>query len=427
MIRRLPDGRWRLRYYADGSKAGRRRQETLPASLSRAEAQAEATKRTAAAALRRLRPVADATVADLAARWLEIHAVKLSDGWRRRAERVLEERLLPALGGQQAASLRIVDVEAYRRARLDQGAAPGTVNRELTILRSILSRAVTWQLLERHPLPTRALPALREPQGRLVWFTADEWTRFRAAFSDLASWRVELARVRRFGPRTGAGKRPDGAAADQLLRTYRETALPVFEALLLTGSRLVEITGLRWEDVDLAAGRLRIPQPKTHDAKELPIGTALRGLLEARRRSPGQPLVFPTATGSAWQPRRLQLVWDRFRRLAGLRPELTIHVLRHTAASWLVQAGEPLAAVARVLGHRSIRTTMRYAHLAPDHLASAVEILGTQSGIVGAANGGAGSGAVLPNPEESRGSVRSATIAVTRAGSSKSSRISKIR
>ena len=66
--------------------------------------------------------------------------------------------------------------------------------------------------------------------------------------------------------------------------------------------------------------------------------------------------------------------------LAGLRDELTLHKLRHTFASWLVMNGTPLRTVQELLGHASIITTLRYAHLSPAHLAGAVESIEALAG-----------------------------------------------
>jgi integrase len=66
---------------------------------------------------------------------------------------------------------------------------------------------------------------------------------------------------------------------------------------------------------------------------------------------------------------------------AGIQ-DATPHTLRHTFASWLVQRGEPLRTVGELLGHRDPSMVMRYSHLSPDHLASAVE------GLVGHGAGG---------------------------------------
>ena len=66
--------------------------------------------------------------------------------------------------------------------------------------------------------------------------------------------------------------------------------------------------------------------------------------------------------------------WDTARKLAGM-PELRVHDLRHSFASFLVNAGRSLYEVQELLGHADIRTTSRYAHLSRDRLIAAVEVV----------------------------------------------------
>ena len=56
-------------------------------------------------------------------------------------------------------------------------------------------------------------------------------------------------------------------------------------------------------------------------------------------------------------------------------PDIRFHALRHTYASWLVQSGVPLRAIQDLLGHTSLKMTERYAHLAPQHLLDAVDLM----------------------------------------------------
>ena len=64
--------------------------------------------------------------------------------------------------------------------------------------------------------------------------------------------------------------------------------------------------------------------------------------------------------------------WAKAREACGLK-HVRWHDLRHTCASWLVQAGVPLHTVSEVLGHSSMAMTRRYAHLSPEHLSDAIK------------------------------------------------------
>jgi integrase len=94
------------------------------------------------------------------------------------------------------------------------------------------------------------------------------------------------------------------------------------------------------------------------------------------------PWVFPNpATGKPYM--EIFNAWNTARRKAGL-PDLRIHDLRHSFASSLVNGGTPLYEVQKLLGHSSIRTTERYAHLAPERLLGSMRISDAAFGKVAA-------------------------------------------
>lgn len=138
--------------------------------------------------------------------------------------------------------------------------------------------------------------------------------------------------------------------------------------LMLTGCRLREILGLRWEDVDFERGILNLPDSKTGRKKVLLAGPSIAILGELKRH--GEYVI----TGRKPDRPRADLnrPWRRITqhaRLNGLR----LHDLRHSYASVGAASGMGLIALGKLLGHASTSTTQRYAHLADDPLRRASE------------------------------------------------------
>ncbi len=291
---------------------------------------------------------------------------------RGQSERAAVERFGKAFGERRAMDLRAADWRTYSRARQKTDeVSSATLKREFSVFRAILNHAAAEEVVDRNPIARGAIK-FEKDVNRLVYFTPEEWRALYSAFDDEARFRAHVQAVRRFGPKSGGGRRPDSEATGVYLASLRET-MPVLRALLLTGSRLGEIVGLTWQDVDLAAGVVRIPQPKVDTAKQIPIGADLRALLLSLPKGVGAANVFRHRDGSPIATKTVQRAFALAKRFAGIRAELTPHSLRHTAASWMVMQGVPLFTVARALGHSDVRMTAKYAHLAPEHLRDAVE------------------------------------------------------
>jgi excisionase family DNA binding protein len=164
-------------------------------------------------------------------------------------------------------------------------------------------------------------------------------------------------------------------AADGQLRTMLLTALR-------TGLRHGELLALRWQDVDLVAGRITVRQnvvrgvvdtPKSGKPREIPLGNEILAELKGHRHLRG-PLVFCNLAGVMLTDSEQKNPLMHTCRRAGLRP-VSWHVLRHTFASHLAMRGATLKVIQELLGHASIMTAMRYAHLAPRISREAVRML----------------------------------------------------
>ena len=166
--------------------------------------------------------------------------------------------------------------------------------------------------------------------------------------------------------------------------TKIETAAPPWLRPLLTfavasGARLKEIVGLRWDEVDLAGGMLHFGEDnKTGKPRTIPLNPTLRKVVKAQVRHVRSPYVFVDAGGFSYTGGEARnRISKRTTALAeGLGVEgAGFHTLRHTAASWMVQAGESIAKIQAILGHAGIQTTMKYAHLKPEHLSDSMAAL----------------------------------------------------
>jgi hypothetical protein len=165
-----------------------------------------------------------------------------------------------------------------------------------------------------------------------------------------------------------------GAVLRACLAEGSETPFVVaaFQLLILTGCRLSEIQTLRWSYV--RDGYLQLPDSKT-GARRIPFSPAAVGVLDNLPRLPGNEFVIAgEITGHSITD--LQRPWRRIRARAGLE-HVRIHDLRHTYASLALAEGLDLVMIGKLLGHRQIQTTMRYAHLADDPIRRAATQIGT--------------------------------------------------
>lgn len=140
-----------------------------------------------------------------------------------------------------------------------------------------------------------------------------------------------------------------------------------------TGMRKGEILNLKWENVDLKHGLILLDITKNGERREIPINETVRATLQALPRRLDIPHVFfNPKTGLPYRDIKGSFA-TALRRSKIL--DFRFHDLRHTFASHLVMANIDLTTVKELLGHKDIKMTLRYAHLAPSHKVKAVDVL----------------------------------------------------
>ena len=286
-----------------------------------------------------MKPVGGPSVAEVAARYLtEYVSVRCKPSTAAATRSVLEKHVTPALG-----KLPLAAVERAQVAELHQRLyeTPAVANMAVGALSSMYKLACEWGLVpDGVPNPCRSI--VKYPGRKRERFLTDE----------------EFIRL---GEVLDEVEERGGASAP---------AVAAIRLLALTGCRRNEILTLRWEDVALDENELRLPDTKT-GARAVPLPPPAVELLAGLPREPGNPWVIPGRKPGT-RLRNLDDAWRAVRARAGLEG-VRIHDLRHSYASRALALGESLTMIGRLLGHRQIETTARYAHLARDSAQEAAE------------------------------------------------------
>ena len=254
-----------------------------------------------------------------------------------------DRRILEHLKSAFGANMPLVDITAariseYKARRLaassvrrkdaDGNGTPlsaASINRPLAVLRHLLRLAhEEWELLPAVP----KIKLEKEPQGRVRWLTADE----------------------------------EGRLIEACAKSQNRALAAIVAVALETGLRRGELLGLTWDRVDLSRGVIRLEVTKSGRRREVPMRQVVYNVL-ASLPGPREGRVWPAGDiRTAFENAVTEAKLDDFH----------FHDCRHHFASWFMMRGGSLLALKEILGHATLAMTMRYAHLAPEHLRSEV-------------------------------------------------------
>jgi integrase len=147
-------------------------------------------------------------------------------------------------------------------------------------------------------------------------------------------------------------------------------AVDPIKLMLLTACRSGEILGLTWDEVKPT--RLELKTAKS-GPREVPLNKPAQKLLKSLRKENFSRFVFPSEKSKSGHLMCIDQSWRTIKARAGLPDDFRIHDLRHTYASHAILSGETLTMTGRLLGHASLHSTQRYAHLDGSILVKASE------------------------------------------------------
>ena len=256
-------------------------------------------------------------------------------------ESILKNHLLPALGNRPLVQITKAELITFIHGKLTS-LKPGTINRIINGLKVIFSRALEWEVQGIVKDPTKGIKQFANNSRHERYLSQEEAAKLLNA----------------------------------VLHSHNRMLSPIVAALLLTGCRKREILDARWEHVDLERGVLLVPISKSGKPRQVILSEPVKQIFlqakailvahKGQEASDRCPWVFPNPdTGKPFSG--VYKSWHAARCAVGLQ-DLRMHDLRHSFASALVNKGNSLYDVQKLLGHSSSRMTERYAHLSSERL-----------------------------------------------------------
>jgi integrase len=240
----------------------------------------------------------------------------------------IKNKILPFFGAKKLADIERQDILAFKDSFSH---VRGNCTKCLALLSPAFEQAELWGYRDRNSNPCKGVA--KSPSRKMERFLSNgELETLEHVLADYAT---------------------AGNASDYTVAAFR--------LLIYTGCRLGEVLTLKWEEVDLQNNCLRLKDSKT-GARVIPLNDIAREVVLSIEKKKDNPYVF-CGNKPGTHLVAVQKTWGRIRKKAGM-PDLRIHDLRHSFASFAINNADlDLVHVQKLLGHKNIATTLRYAHL----------------------------------------------------------------
>ena len=246
----------------------------------------------------------------------------------------IQKNILPFFGNKKIADIKRQDILAFKDS---MSHVKGNCTKCLRLLTTAFDQAELWGYREQNSNPCKGVT--KYPDKKMERFLTT----------------VELKKLERI---------LESMASSQS-SPYTVAAIWL---LIFTGCRLSEILTLQWEGVHLDDGHLYLKDSKV-GVRTIPLSDKAKQIFASLQIQDGNPYVF--CGNIPGKPLvNIRGTWRKIRILAGI-PDVRIHDLRHSFASFALKEGVDLYTVSKLLGHKNIATTTRYAHLELEHLMEA--------------------------------------------------------
>lgn len=234
--------------------------------------------------------------------------------------------LIKIFGNKRLNDIKTFDIQTFYNRKV-QKTTPSTANRNFAVMRAIFNRAIAWDIFNGIN-PCNKVARKRENPARMTFLTKEQ--------------------------------------IKMLLKNAPSNIKPILKCALMTGMRRGEILNLTWNDIDLVNGIIYIRDSKSGKSRQIPM---IPELIETFQN-------LPKKKGKVFDI-KIECLRKRFNKLL---KSLNItnfrwHDLRHTMASQFVMNNGDLVVLKELLGHSSMNLTLRYSHLAPEHIRKETQVI----------------------------------------------------
>ena len=243
----------------------------------------------------------------------------------------IKKYILPFFGKKSMATIEQRDIIAFKDSMAH---IKGNCSKCLQLLSCAFNQAELWDYIPRNSNPCKGVS--KYPYRKMNRFLSD----------------VELERLNQ-------------VLAERTKTDVGYYTMAAFRLLMYTGCRLGEVLSLKWDDINLKENFIHLKDSKVGE-RGIPLNESAKNVLLGLQTQADNPYVF-CGDKKGTHLVTLQKAWERIRQKAGI-PDVRIHDLRHSFASFALKKGVSLYGVSKLLGHKNIATTTRYAHLELEEL-----------------------------------------------------------
>lgn len=314
----LRNNRWIADFYPHGRKGKRIRMPLPPGITKKRALEIEKDLRRQASAQPQTKILTDPSLNEIKDEVLSYIQLNRAEGTYKAYLKALKH-WLPNFGQIKLSNFVQEIVDQYKQMRLKAKVSPKTINNEIAILTAIINYAARRNYCK--PLPYR------------------------------------LEKLKYVRPLPKVLSRPEVALLIEATEPRYQT---MFLCLYQTGMRFDELRNLCWEDIDWHAGGIRIQKAKGWKTRIAPMTPDVLDALSAGKKRSG--LIFPSRHNKPFDSVRKALLRACVK--AGIERHVTAHMLRHSFATHLLEAGTDIRSIQALLGHSNIQTTTIYTHVA---------------------------------------------------------------